>query len=97
MDQCHKDKYTEARKSYTIHIDNVNSQEYNEIPNGTVVFSMVLQKVLMLPMLEQFKDAILTKVLLYLKSLLFLWGLNTKNQFHAYGMRDVQAEEKRTL
>lgn len=83
-DQCqlwlkHKEKYSEARKLYQIHIDKLNSQEYNEMSNGTVVYSMDLQKVLMLPMMEQFKEVIFTKRIVVFNESFVPLGTQNKN------------------
>ncbi|XP_054263988.1 uncharacterized protein LOC128987257 [Macrosteles quadrilineatus] len=56
---AHKKKYTEARMSYGEYIDENRLNEYSN--DGIVVCSMDLQKVLMLPHMEQFKQAVFTK------------------------------------
>ncbi|XP_046685019.1 uncharacterized protein LOC124370764 [Homalodisca vitripennis] len=55
----HKKKYTEAREAYEKSIDKDNLDSYR--PSGTVVYTMDLQKVIMLPHIEQFKEAVFSR------------------------------------
>ncbi|XP_039288678.1 uncharacterized protein LOC111055158 isoform X2 [Nilaparvata lugens] len=55
----HKKKYEQARKSYNESATFCKSIEYTE--TTVVVYSMDLQKVLMLPQIEQFKECLFTR------------------------------------
>lgn len=55
----HNSKYEEARKFYQEAVSKDNGEEYKS--NKTVVYSMDLQKVIMLPIMEEFKECIFTK------------------------------------
>jgi len=53
----HHQKYTEAREMYEKSVNLENIDEYHQ----SVVYSMDLQKVMMLPQMEQFKEVVFTK------------------------------------
>nr|CAI5869876.1 unnamed protein product [Callosobruchus analis] len=53
------EKYKKARKMYEKSVDEATIEQYNQ--SGTVVYSMDLQKVMMLSYMEQFKDVVFTK------------------------------------
>lgn len=55
----HKLKYDEARKQYKNAVTTDKTDEYGQ--TKTVVYSMDLQKVIMLPIIEEFKECIFTK------------------------------------
>lgn len=57
--ELHHEKFQKARQMYAKSVDDTKIEEYHQ--SGTVVYAMDLQKVMMLPQMEQFKEVVFTR------------------------------------
>jgi hypothetical protein len=92
----HHEKSVEARKTYENSVDENKIQDYHQ--SGTVVYSMDLQKVMMLPQMEQFKEVVFSKrIVVFNESFVPLGTKQNLSQLHACGMKESLGERKRIL